>query len=176
MKEIDLLGYLIGFWVNRGAQNRENSTREISPDQQQLPEAISTRTITDIAFISVCRNIPLSLNFIQMPWGIEAAQIQDKLAMMSYLGYIRPNGSKFSWYFDKNLDWMRSRISKDDPKALIRINSTLEIISRYDDDELTKLVKVLSQRIMGEGTAKHPEAYNELSDVYQETIKQLVDQ
>ena len=162
MKEIDILGYMIG------SRMRCYETEE-SDHKQQSFCTISTRTITDLAFLAVYRNIRIPLNFMKMPWGIEAAQIYDKLSILTYSGYIRENGNENSWCFSKNINQIKTQILiQNDESTLENLDLIIKTTSTLDDDELTEFVEILSEKIKSNGPI--PPAFSEVFEHLEHSV------
>ena len=141
MLEESILSYVIG--------SRIDSTKSMkSKDEPHCLNTISTRTITNLAFIAEYVEIPLALNFMKVPWGVEAAQLLDKLSYLSYLDHIKWDDKQKKWLFCKDTNDIRGQISKNRIDFIRDVDSIIEILSDMNDKNLATFVAQLSENVL----------------------------
>ena len=131
INELSNLEYVIGSYV-------QARSGDICDFGQKTLYLISTRTITDLAFIAQnAMKIPLSLDLVKMPWGVEASNIYDKLSILSHSGILKEGDGENEWYFFGDMEAAKIGMSED---VLERVALMQEIYFPCDEATIRKYI------------------------------------
>jgi hypothetical protein len=97
---------------------------------------ISSRAITDIAYLLETRGVPTNMNYQGMPWGFEAAQLRDRLSVLEASGVLKKAEGGHAWHFSGDAGKIKGRLEGNYPEVTAKIEAVMKCIGTLDDPGL----------------------------------------